>query len=740
MTSRRGRFALALGTLAAALLGAADGGAQDLTCQAGDREVRALRFTGNAAFDDTELGNVVVTTPSSALSRLRVVGTRRCLDPVEFARDVIRLEAYYRKRGYPTATIDTTVQRVPGSTGRRVDVTFRVNEGAAQRLDRITVTGLAGVRDSARVLRGQPLRAGAVFDRVALEAFRDTIVQRLHSSGYPRAEALRSFSTLGDSVTAGIDVQPGPFTRIGTVVVRVDTSGTNRQRIPDAAVRRMVGVQPGDPYSAADIIAAQRTLYQTDAYRRVDVRVDTTGMRDSLVTLVVGLQEGKLHTIRASPGWATLDCFRVQGDFTDRFFLPRAQRLDVQVRLSRIGIGKPLGGAPQLCPQARDDPFSDRLNYYLGATVAQPAFFRLNRVPSLTLFTSQTSEYKAFRRRTSVGTQLSLTSRPGSRLPSTLTYQFELGQTEAGAVIFCAVFSACTPAERDRRSRNVPLGAIGYTLVRDATDDLLTPTRGSLQRITLRHSSAFTGSDATQRFNKVVTDASWYWRANDGSTFIAHVQLGSLLGRGGGGAPQQERLYAGGPTTVRGFRQNELGPAVYLASRYDTVRAGGDTVYFRQASTTRQERTIPTGGNTLVVANVEAQLRSPILPNLLQLALFTDAGEVWERGTSSAAFRRLQITPGAGVRVKSLFGVIRVDLGYNPYALRSGAAYRIESTASGDGQSLFCVSPGNTLAVTGLATGRPSQQSGDCPTTFQPSTPSGFLRRLNPSIWIGNAF
>ncbi len=34
----------------------------------------------------------------------------------------------------------------------------------------------------------------------------------------------------------------------------------------------------------------------------------------------------------------------------------------------------------------------------------------------------------------------------------------------------------------------------------------------------------------------------------------------------------------------------------------------------------------------------------------------------------------------------------------------------------------------------------PTQAGAPCPATFQPSTPRGFFRRLNPSIWIGNAF
>jgi outer membrane protein insertion porin family/translocation and assembly module TamA len=73
--------------------------------------------------------------------------------------------------------------------------------------------------------------------------------------------------------------------------------------------------------------------------------------------------------------------------------------------------------------------------------------------------------------------------------------------------------------------------------------------------------------------------------------------------------------------------------------------------------------------------------------------VFTDAGQVWNRGPNAGGgVRGLRVTPGAGVRVRSPFGAIRVDLGYNPYRAPPGAALYI---TQGDPASrvLYCVSP-----------------------------------------------
>ncbi len=385
-------------------------------------------------------------------------------------------------------------------------------------------------------------------------------------------------------------------------------------------------------------------------------------------------------------------------------------------------------------------------------TVRQPVRANQTRVPSLTLFSSTLSEYKAYLRRTPIGGALSVTDPfPIVRVPSTLSYQVELGRTQAEPAFFCAVFNACDTEARRFLQRNNRLAALEYSIVRERTNDALRPTGGTTIRLNVRHASTFIGSDRTQQFNRGTGDLSWYRSIGGGATLLAHLRAGVVYGGGntpstGSFIPPQERLYAGGPTTVRGFRQNELGPAVYIVSGYDTVSSNGQT-FFRTDSSTVTERVVPTGGNTLLVGNLEAQWPSPIAPKLLQLAVFADAGRLWNRGETSRALSlseegpKVKITPGLGIRVASPFGAIRIDLGYNGYSLPAGAAYYNAPLQAGVAP-LYCVSPGNALVTLAAATAGapPVQASGSCPNSFRPARGNGFVRRLNPSIWIGQAF
>ncbi|MEO7995924.1 MAG: BamA/TamA family outer membrane protein [Gemmatimonadaceae bacterium] len=708
--------------------------------------MRALRFLGNREFDAATLAASIATTPTS-LPSVPFVGTKRCLDPVELTRDVQRLEVLYRRRGYPDVTVDTTIRTMRPLV---IEVTFRIAEGAPLRVASVAIKGLEIAPEIAHAARDFPLHVGGVFDRGAFEAGRDSLVRRLRNVGWPQAEALLAYSTNNATHTADVEVTLIPGTRARLGFIRVVTDNSGGSGLSEGTIRRTMDLRSGEWFSARAIIDAQRNLYQTDAFRRVELQPDSLQPAgDSIVNLTATLVQGDRWAARGGIGWATLDCFRMQGSFTDRDFLPFAERLELEARVSKVGIGAPLDGAKQLCQgQARSDPYSATLNYYSSLTLRQPVRTRQSHVPTITVFSSTLSEYKAYLRYTPIGGALSLNNPIQAKYPSQLAYQLELGRTVAEPAFFCAVFNACEAESRTFLQRNSRLAALSYSIARTSVNEPLRPTAGTSLRLELRHASTAIGSSESQQFNKAVLDGTWYFAIGKSATrVISHVRIGQVYGgttfKGAGYVPPQERLYAGGPTTVRGFRQNELGPAVYIVGDTATKVENGKT-YFRADSGAVAERIVPTGGNSLVVGNLEVQMPSPFLRQLLQWAVFADAGRLWNRANTTTQAvgdegRKIKVTPGAGVRIASPFGAIRIDLGYNAYQSPLGAAYFNAPLTAGVAP-LYCVSPGNTLAITKNVTGVPSQASGACPATFRPPGNSGFLRRINPSIWIGQAF
>ena len=751
--ARRATLACLLAAAGATSLGAQE---FDPICDPNDKEIWGLHFTGNRTFEDATLAAGINTEPSGALRRwFRVLGDKRCLDRLELTRDSVRLILFYQKRGFPRIKIAT---RVAELSGDRVDITFALDEGEALRVDSLAVLGTDSLpletRD--RLARNLPIKKGDRFDTPLIDAARDTLEQRLRNDGYALAEVLRSFEsdTIAKRNEIVYTVLTGPHVRVGELQVNVDARAEGEQQNVDPSkIARLIGIRRGDIYRQRDLDAATRSLYLTDAFRHVNIAIDTASLGqlgDTAVRLVVNLVENPLTLMRVSGGWATLDCFRMQATYTNLNFIGRLQRLELIGRMSKIGNGEPLGFARSLCPQLASDDFSDTLNYHVSATISQGRLFGLRTIPSLTVFSERRSEYQAFLRTVPIGISAGLQYLPWEDYPLALGYQIERGRTEAQPALFCAVFSVCEEEARQTLLQLRWQAVVSAALTRDRADNLANPTRGSIARLEFRHASKLIGSDPQIQFNRAVLDGAAYARLEPSVILAGRVRLGSVIGAtievdgetGRAFIPPQERLYAGGASTVRGFGQNELGPVVYRIdpSSLDSMRVG-DTLFYEVSNDARVERVEPLGGDNVVVASVELRLASPVLKNYLQYSLFADAGAVWNerRAGVNEKFPGLKITPGVGVRLYTPVGPIRLDVGYNPYDRPPGAAFVLGGVPGGE-QPLYCVSPGNNLPVTERP-GQPAEQAdGPCPPTFAPPTARSFFRRLTFQLAIGQAF
>jgi outer membrane protein assembly factor BamA len=132
----------------------------------------------------------------------------------------------------------------------------------------------------------------------------------------------------------------------------------------------------------------------------------------------------------------------------------------------------------------------------------------------------------------------------------------------------------------------------------------------------------------------------------------------------------RKRFFAGGSRSVRGFRENQLGPRVLtidptvLMEEADCTAAevhAGTCVPAGVPSTEFVPR--PTGGRSVIEASIE--LRFP-LTRTLQGSVFVDGGRVGESLGGIAAAPAAAITPGIGVRYDSPVGPVRIDLGMRP--------------------------------------------------------------------------
>jgi len=275
--------------------------------------------------------------------------------------------------------------------------------------------------------------------------------------------------------------------------------------------------------------------------------------------------------------------------------------------------------------------------------------------------------------REAVGGNLDVTLNPRGRLPVTFGYSYSVGSTQATDAEFCSQYRLCDSASRAFLKNRRQFGAVSVTVVRNLVNALLDPSEGSLMSVSVLHASRLFGSQPPYEFNRAEAEIARYHSIGRRTVFAWRIRGGVILpnnidlaGQNVGYVPPDQRFYGGGPTSVRGYGRNELGPRAYVTTQRDSIDIlpSGDTVW-------KYVTTAPTGGNTVFILNAELRLPSPILSQRMRLGLFVDAGQVWARG-EERNISGLRFTPGMGVRFATPLGPVRFDAAYNGYPLERG--------------------------------------------------------------------
>ncbi len=168
----------------------------------------------------------------------------------------------------------------------------------------------------------------------------------------------------------------------------------------------------------------------------------------------------------------------------------------------------------------------------------------------------------------------------------------------------------------------------------DTSDSLLDPTRGIRLGLSVAPevSRAF-GQD--EYYVRLQLDGSVYLPVSEGITLAARAKGATIQGTEPFRVAPSRRLYAGGGSSVRGYGYQAVGP--------------------------RNDFGEPTGGVSLVEMSAEARIDTGFFDGALQLVPFFDLGTVSIENTPD--FRFVQYGAGLGVRYKTGFGPIRVDVG-----------------------------------------------------------------------------
>lgn len=186
----------------------------------------------------------------------------------------------------------------------------------------------------------------------------------------------------------------------------------------------------------------------------------------------------------------------------------------------------------------------------------------------------------------------------------------------------------------ERPRQEYLIGAVFGSATIDTSDSLLDPTEG--YRLTGYLAPEVSRSQGqTSVYLRNQFDATYYKSVSEGTVLAARGRVATIQGADLTQIAPSRRLYAGGGGSIRGYGYQAVGP--------------------------RNEFGETTGGRSLVEASFEARIGTGFLDGAVQIVPFVDVGSV---STSTYPdFETIKVGAGLGLRYKTGFGPIRVDVG-----------------------------------------------------------------------------
>jgi outer membrane protein insertion porin family len=641
-------------------------------------EVRKISFSGAHSFDEALLRAAIVSNATSCkLFVLCVFGTgidHQYVDEFDLRGDLVRLRLFYYQRGFHDAKVQLDSVR----SGERMELRFDITEGTPVVVTSIQLSGLeelSGDRQVSRALRAPlPLSVGAPFNLIDYETARDTLVARLMNLGFGRAEVLANYTIPRDSQYSArveFEVVPGERLRFGAINVE------GSRNIAPKVVQRMLAFNTGDYYSRSALLRSQRNLFGLETFRHVDIQADVAATSDSLVPVVVQVNEADLHRTRFGVGVSTAEFVNTELLWTARNFSGGARRLEVRARVYNL-LASTLNDYPAF--ENTTDPY-DNLSGTVSADFSQPwlfdplnsfnagAYFERRSLPDIFVRTAR-GGYVTFSRSLSAGESFSIGYRP------------ELTQlSEGGDLVFCVNFVACGQDEIKVLRDPHWLSPLAVSYARDRSNNVFAPTGGYALRFDGEYAARAVGSDFA--YTRLAAELTDYHKIAKGVVLATRLRPGWARALGepgqGLGLHPQKRFFGGGPNSVRGFAQFRMGPKLLTVNAIQTLAVGTDSVSActaqqinagscSAAEFARHDRdrfdVRPVGGAAILEGN--AELRIPFISSKLHAAGFVDFGQVWSE-SKDVRLRDIVITPGFGLRYYSAIGPVRFDVGYNPH-------------------------------------------------------------------------
>ncbi len=456
--------------------------------------------------------------------------------------DIALIRDFYMDRGFQDVTVQTPVVENIGDGKLRL--IYRIDEGGLYRIGTIAIEG-AEIFESSELEKQIRLNSGDVASQSAMDKAAAAVRLYYGNRGYIRTLVEPVVRKDSEVLTASLvlRVREGELARIHEIDIR----GNEKTR--DEVMRRELAVAPGELFHQQKVETSEARLRNLGYFKKVDSSY-TPAEGTNSYDLSFNVEEKTMGSFLVGAGFSSVDSLVgfaevSHGNFDIRRWPPVGDGQKVKVRVQ--------------AGSERND---------LEVSYVEPWFLDKKLSLGVDLYHTEASYYSDYYSLDTTGGRLSLSKPLGPFLRGTLSYSLE------GFDVYDLPSDAPSEIEADAGSSTK--SAVGVTVSRDTRDQFFNPSRGNRTSGSFELAGSLLGGDADIYSAEVQSSQFWpLWKEH---VLNLRGTVKMVDSYGSGGVPVYDRLFLGGPRSLRGFEYRDVSPRSSDADSDAPV--GGLTSYF----------------------------------------------------------------------------------------------------------------------------------------------------------------
>lgn len=550
-------------------------------------KVKDLNFEANHQISDGKLRAAIQTATRPWYAFFLRWMTPPPFDEATFLTDLLRIEKFYHQEGFLQAKVSDYKVKYNDKQDK-VELLVVIDEGEPTKVSTIDCHFLSDSSDGLTpqgILQTLRLKSGKHYREADLKADYEQIVKKFSNHGYPYVEARvrPHFRKNAQVVSLEWLIDPGPFCYFG------DIHYTGNEHVSNGAIRRGLGFSEGEPFAQNKLANAQTQVYRLELFQFVSLQATNLEDRPTQIPIEVKVKEATLRTLKFGFGYGTEEQIRASAQWRHLNFFGGARILRVNAKRSGL------------------------LPVEVETELRQP-YFLSNKNDLILKPFFRWEDNKSFEER-SIGAEVTLNRR----------------LTPQTSAFFSTIVEKDTVqrVSADTTKGNATKSILRIGLTHSSTDEVFTPTQGNITSILVEEAGRFLSTPS--KYLKVYFQHRLYTRIDKHNTLALKIAAGSMKPiRGSAFTPIEERFFAGGSYSVRGWGRQALGP----------YKNG------------------PLGGDSILEGSIE--LRRTIYKQFAGAA-FLDFGNVWQKW-NGFDLTDLHYAAGIGIRYNTPIGPLRIDL------------------------------------------------------------------------------